>query len=95
MNHFLMAWLPSLVGTLLAWIVGWRQGKFAAQAAAHQTLVLENLLHKVADAGLMELDVDGAGRITGGAIKRLDALPVSIKTGTSKVTRLQSPARTH
>jgi hypothetical protein len=95
MNHFLIAWLPSLVGTLLAWSIGWRQGKQAALAAAHQALVLENLLLRAADAGLVELDVDGEGRILGGAIRRIDAPPSAIKTSPGNVTVFQGPGRTH
>lgn len=95
MNHFVMAWLPSIIGTLLAWFIGWRQGKLAAHAAAHQTLVLQNLLRKVADAGLIGLEVDDEGVITGGALQPVDPPPPLINRRPGNVTVLQNRFRAH
>lgn len=75
--NFTLIWLPSVVctfgGILVAWFMGWRQGRTAAALANQRTLMLTNLLLSLEEKGLVELVRDQSGNITGGRNFKLEA----------------------
>ena len=77
--NFAVAWLPSIVctfgGILVAWFIGWRQGRRAAAVANQHTLMLTNLLLSLEEKGLVELVRDESGKITGGRNFKLETQP--------------------
>jgi len=79
---FTVSWLPSIVctfcGIIIAWLIGWRQGRAAAAVANQRTLMLTNLLLSLEEKGLVELVRDQGGNITGGRNFKLEAQPGAV-----------------
>ena len=80
--NFAVTWLPSLVctfsGILLAWFIGWRQGRSATAVANQHTVMLTNLLLSLEEKGLVELVRDQSGKITGGRNFKLETQPDAV-----------------
>jgi hypothetical protein len=73
MNYFMTVWLPTLVGCLLSWFIGWRQGLKAARAAETQTRMLTNLLIVMEERGYLKLVRNEKGEVTGGRAYEIKA----------------------
>ena len=77
MTHYISAWLPGVVCTFVAWLIGWRQGVVAARSEARRDRVMDKLLRDAERAGVIDLAVDGEGRIRGGSIKTAEIIPLA------------------
>jgi hypothetical protein len=89
-THYISAWLPGVVCTFVAWLIGWRQGVFTARVAARRDQVMDKLLRDAERAGVIDLALDGEGRIKGGSIKTAEIIPLS-----RNVVVLRTHARPH
>jgi hypothetical protein len=90
MTQEINAWLPGALCVFIAWLIGWRQGVFAARAAARRDLTMEKLLRDAENSGVMDLRFDGEGQIVGGSVRQVDITPLS-----RKVVVLRTHDRTH
>jgi hypothetical protein len=75
MDYFIAAWLPNVVCTLLgcviSWGIGWRQGAKAARASETHTRMLTNLLIVIEERGYLKLVRNDKGEVTGGRVYEL------------------------
>jgi hypothetical protein len=76
MLHYIYAWLPGVVSTLVAWMLGWRQGVLVTRVSARRDLIMDKLLRDAERAGVLDLKVGNDGHILGGSIRTAEIIPL-------------------
>jgi hypothetical protein len=78
---FLNSWLPNIVctivGCLLSWLIGYRQGKAVVRATEIQGRRLETLMFALRYKGLVDLVIGPDGHIIDGRIVQISGGSIS------------------